>query len=596
MQKTDDNRKNQKHFSKLLPYITKHRFWLILLIFCAILGGFMEVIFPFFLLNLTNTAINNQFAEFQSLLLWAVLFMFMKLLHKFLYEQSSNRYEILTIRDFRNLISTRIQKLPISFIETFHSGDLVSRLNNDVDKITELLRKIYILIMQPIVFILGFIYMALISWKLLLATIILIPISAILFNKVIKPIGKNSKKELEEIAKANIITQDAIRGNNIIKAFNLENTFIKKFSKTVKKAQEAGLEIEKSNAISVALFIGLRYIPQLVCPLYGGYLAYTGEITVGGLLASMSLIWLVFLPIENILDSLKVFREVTPAINRIFEILEHSKENSQVQSITFDHLQHPIEIKNLVFNYSKERMLLDNLNLQIKEGETTALVGPSGCGKSTILKILCGFYEPQEGEIRIYGNNLFLSNLSQIRSKISLVSQESYLFPTTIKENIGYGKIGATDDEIISAAKYANAHNFIMQLPNGYETEVGEWGSKLSGGEKQRIALARAILKDAPILLLDEPTSALDNVSEAIIQNILEKYMKNKTVIIVAHRLSSLKHVDNIVVLNNGKIVEKGTHDELLGSDGLYKRLYLKQMNDMNSKSKKMEGAIINAQ
>ena len=596
MQNTDDNRKNQKHLSKLFPYITKHRFWLIILIFCAIVGGIIEVILPFFLLNLTNTAINNQLDEFQLLLLWAMLFIMLKVVHKFLYEQSSNRYEVLTIRDFRNLISKRIQKLPISFIETFHSGDLVSRLNNDVDKITELLRKIYILIMQPIVFILGFIYMAIISWKLLLATIILIPISAILFSKVIKPIGKNSKKELEEIAKANIVTQDAIRGNNIIKAFNLENTFTKKFSKTVRKAQEAGLEIEKSNAISVALFIGLRYIPQLVCPLYGGYLAFTGEITIGGLLASMSLIWLVFLPIENILDSLKLLREVTPAINRIFEILEHPEENSLDQLISFDHLQHPIEIKNLVFNYNKERILLDNLNLQIKEGETTALVGPSGCGKSTILKILCGFYEPQEGEIRIYGNNLFLTNLSQIRSKISLVSQESYLFPTTIKENIGYGKIGATDDEIISAAKFANAHNFIMQLANGYETEVGEWGSKLSGGEKQRIALARAILKDAPILLLDEPTSALDNVSEAIIQKILEKYMKNKTVIIVAHRLSSLKHVDNIVVLNNGQIVEKGTHDKLMGTDGLYKRLYLKQMNDLKSKSKKMEEAIAYAQ
>ena len=576
--------------SKLFPYITTYHFWLTLLVVSAVLGGVMEIVYPFFLMKLTDTATSGQTDQFVALIYWALLAMILNIGVTFLRGQASARYEAYTIRDFRNLITAHIQRLPISYTETLHSGDMVSRLNNDVEKIAEFLKRVYEFIQQPLIFILGFTYMAIISWKLLLATCILIPISAVLYNKVIKPIQSDSQREMEELARANAVTQDAIRGIYIVKAFNLQKSLTMKYQAIAEKVEDAGLAIEKRSAISTALFLALRYIPQLVCPLYGGYLAFQGEITVGALLASMTLIWMVFLPVEKMLGWLRGLREVTPAVNRIFELLEHPTENADARTFEAVFASSPVEITDIIFQYNEGEALLDNFSLQVGEGQTIALVGPSGCGKSTVLKLLCGFYQPQSGKVKVYGNDLFLSNLAEMRTQMSLVSQDTYLFPTTLKENIAYGRIGATDDEIVAAAKAANAHDFIMRHPDGYETQTGEWGTKLSGGERQRIALARAILKDAPILLLDEPTSALDTQSEAMVQEVLEQLMRGRTVIVVAHRLSTLKNVDKILVLDQGQIRESGTHAELMKADSLYKRLYLKQTETNGNNSEiKME-------
>ena len=567
----------RESLSKLLPYITTYRFWMTLLILSAILGGVIEVVYPFFLMKLTDAAINTQSDQFQLLIYWALITMLINVGVTFMRGQVSARYEAYTIRDFRDQITAHIQKLPISYLDTLHSGDLVSRLNNDVEKIAGLLKRVQEFIQQPLIFILGFTYMAVISWKLLLATCILIPISAILFDKVIKPIQLDSQSEMEELARANAVTQDAIRGIYIVKAFNLQKILAIKVQEIAKNIEDAGLSIAKRSAISTALFLALRYIPQLVCPLYGGYLAFQGEITLGALLASMTLIWMVFLPVEKMLGWLREIRQVAPAIERIFELLEHPVESASSQAFEPITESSPVKMDHITFQYNEGEKILDDFHLLVEEGQTIGLVGPSGCGKSTVLALLCGFYKPQSGGIKIYGNDLFDTNLSEVRTKISLVSQETYLFPTTIKSNIAYGRVGASDDEIVAAAKAANAHDFIMEQPNGYETQSGEWGAKLSGGQRQRIALARAILKDAPILLLDEPTSALDTQSEAIIQEVLERLMRGKTVIIVAHRLSTLRNVDKILVLDQGQIREIGTHLELMGTDSLYKRLYLKQ-------------------
>ena len=567
----------RESLSKLLPYITTYRFWMTLLILSAILGGVIEVVYPFFLMKLTDAAINTQSDQFQLLIYWALITMLINVGVTFMRGQVSARYEAYTIRDFRDQITAHIQKLPISYLDTLHSGDLVSRLNNDVEKIAGLLKRVQEFIQQPLIFILGFTYMAVISWKLLLATCILIPISAILFDKVIKPIQLDSQSEMEELARANAVTQDAIRGIYIVKAFNLQKILAIKVQEIAKNIEDAGLSIAKRSAISTALFLALRYIPQLVCPLYGGYLAFQGEITLGALLASMTLIWMVFLPVEKMLGWLREIRQVAPAIERIFELLEHPVESASSQAFEPITESSPVKMDHITFQYNEGEKILDDFHLLVEEGQTIGLVGPSGCGKSTVLALLCGFYKPQSGGIKIYGNDLFDTNLSEVRTKISLVSQETYLFPTTIKSNIAYGRVGASDDEIVAAAKAANAHDFIMEQPNGYETQSGEWGAKLSGGQRQRIALARAILKDAPILLLDEPTSALDTQSEAIIQEVLERLMRGKTVIIVAHRLSTLRNADKILVLDQGQIREIGTHLELMRTDSLYKRLYLKQ-------------------
>jgi len=562
---------------RLIPYLKIHKTWLRLVWLTALLAGIMEFIIPYLLKTLTDSALTQQFEIFQQLVLWAILVMLFDIALKYFTRIVSVRYEAYTVRDLRDHVSAHLQRTPISYTEVIHSGDLISRLNNDIDKIANLPRRIHELVQQPVVFILGFSYMAILSWKLLLATCILIPISAILYDKVVKPMQSHSQKEMEHLARANIITQDAIRGITIIKAFNLQNLLTAKYRGIAEDARTEGLAIDKRSAIEIAVFLMLRYIPQLVAPLYGGYLAFTGEITVGTLIASTYLISMLFIPVETALGWIRHLREAAPAVERIFEIFDQPVENEDQRNYEPVSDAPALTLDAVSFQYNEDTKVLNNFTLSLEEGRVIALVGSSGCGKSTVLKLLCGFYQPQSGEVRIGGRSIFHSSLRNARRQVSLVSQETYLFPTTIAENIGYGRMGATHDDIITAAKAANAHDFISAQPEGYQTLVGEWGAKLSGGERQRIALARAILKDAPILLLDEPTSALDAQSEAAVQQALKGFMWGRSVLVVAHRLSTIQGVDEIVVLNEGQIHERGTHEGLMRSDTFYKRLYMKQ-------------------
>ena len=568
---------NKETIKRLLPTLKKHKTWLWLVWLTALIAGFMDFLTPYLMKTLTDTALAQQSETFRQLVLWAFLAMTVDIALKYFTRIIAIRYQTYTLRDLRNRVTAHIQRLPISYTETLHSGDLVSRLNNDIDKIGTLTQRIHELVQQPVIFILGFTYMYILSWKLLLATCILIPLSAILYDKVVKPMQAHARMEMEHLARANAVTQDAIRGIYIIKAFNLQKVLTAKYQKIAEDVRKEGLEIDKRGAMSFAVFLMLRYVPQLVTPLYGGYLAFTGEITVGALMASIYLNWMIFRPIETMLGWMRQLREVAPAVERIFEILDQPIENGSHVDFEPASVAPALAFASVNFQYNPDTQILSDFSLSVDKGKVVALVGSSGCGKSTVLKLLCGFYRPESGTVCIGGNDIFESDLRAARKYVSLVSQETYLFPTTIIENIGFGREGATRDEIIAAAKAANAHDFILAQPDGYETNVGEWGGKLSGGEKQRIALARAILKDAPILLLDEPTSALDAQSESIVQEALDRFMQGRTVLVVAHRLSTIKNVDEIVVLDNGRLHERGSHEELMQSNSLYKRLYLKQ-------------------
>ena len=573
----DPTRSPLQSLRRLIPDLRVHKKWLRLVWLTALIAGIMEFLNPFLLKTLTDAAVSKQTERFWQLVLVAVGAMAVDTILRYCSRIVTTRYEIYTIRDLRNRVAAHIQRLPISYTNSVHSGDLVSRLNNDMDRIAQLPRRASELVMQPVVFLLGFSYLLFLSWKLLLATCILIPVSAVLYDKVVKPMQAHSQKELEHLARANAVTQDAIQGIYIIKAYNLQKLLTEKYQKIAENVRKEGLEIDRRRALEFAVFLMLRYIPQLVAPLYGGYLAFRGEISVGALIASNYLIWMVFIPVETMLGWIRSLREVAPAVERVFEILDQPAEDGIAGEFAPVKDAKAVSFESVSFHYGEETQILDDFTLEVDEGQVVALVGSSGCGKSTVLKLLCGFYRPQQGEIRIAGQDIVLSGIREARKRVSLVSQETYLFPTTIAENIAYGKVGASQQEIEEAARAANAHDFITGLPQGYQTQVGEWGSRLSGGEKQRISLARAILKDAPILLLDEPTSALDAQSEAVVQEALERFMQGRTVLVIAHRLATIKNVDQIVVLDQGRLVERGTHAELMGAETLYQRLYLKQ-------------------
>ncbi|WIV12474.1 ABC transporter ATP-binding protein [Proteiniborus sp. MB09-C3] len=572
-----------RRLNQLSPFIKPLRGWIILNCIAAFLEGLIMIYFAFATRSLTDMAMNRQISEFKSFVCFTVVIVAVSIIVSYINKYSSVRYKGDFAYDIRNYFAKHIIDLPLKTKEKYHSGDIISRINNDILTVTELVGNIPELVLNPVMFIAAFIYMYSISWKLLILSVVLIPLTGYIFNIVSKPMEKNSRQIMEDTAKINALAKDAISGVYILKAFNLEGVLLEKYKKNIEGIINRGVKIERINANLVRLFLALRYIPQLIVPLFGGYLAIKGEITVGQLLASTQLIWYVFIPVESLLGLKKHMRTAMPAIDRTFEIINEEIELQAGEKLKIKENYPAVGFSEVSFGYKEENQVLNNISFELTKGTVTAIVGPSGCGKTTVLKLLCSFYRSYKGDIEVLGNNLMNCSPTDIRRNISYVSQSIYLFPATIFENIAYGRDGAKEDEIIEAARLANAHDLIMSLPNGYNTVIGDGSVKLSGGEQQRISLARAILKDAPILLLDEATSALDLESEGLVQKSLQEFMKNRTVLVVAHRMSTIKNVDMILVIKDGEIVEKGVHEELIGRDSFYRRLYNKQFDFKDS-------------
>lgn len=343
------------------------------------------------------------------------------------------------------------------------------------------------------------------------------------------------------------------------------------------------LQMEKRELLILPIMFSIMYSPIIFSIVFGSYLISTGSLDAAGLVVFVYLIFLVIEPISEIPDMITQLFAVKGASKRIAEVLNQPVEQQRDVQMKVNSKVDPIQFNHVRFSYQEGTApVIKDLHGSVHEGETIALVGASGGGKSTIFKLLCGFYPMKtgEGDITIFGQSIRDWNLDQLRSSLSLVTQDSYLFAGSIYDNIAYGREGATKEEVIEVAKIANAHSFILDLPEGYQTEVGERGAGLSGGQRQRIAIARALLKDAPILLLDEPTSALDTESELVVQEALTTLMKERTTLVIAHRLTTIQNADQIWVLDDGKVVEAGNHTSLLEQKGLYARLYYKQFED----------------
>jgi ABC-type multidrug transport system fused ATPase/permease subunit len=586
---------NWRILLRLVPFTRPHRGWLIASLVTGILGGLVNIQSPLLIQGLTDAAVGGERARFLHFLYLSIVWVVARHVLLTLYLHSSARTQIYPIRELRDRLTAHIQRLPLATVDAHHTGDLVSRLNNDVDKVSQALDNLGDNAWQPIQMVLAIVYMAFISWKLLLAGIVLIPVSTVLFNMVSKPMERLARQRMEAMGRINAVIQDTIGGIGIVKAFNAGQIRTDRFGEVARDVEQKGRGINRQNSLLLGLFLALRYIPQLVIPLYGGYLALQGQLSAGSVVAANLLIWQIFLPVERILAFLRQMRQTIPAVERLYELLDAAPERGAEQAGTrpfeIQAGAAPIEFASVSFGYEEETRILDDLSFQVPRGETVALVGPSGSGKSTVFKLLCGFYSSQEGHVRLYGNDLGQCSLADARAHVSFVAQESYLFPTTIGENIAYGRPGATQAEIVAAATMANAHDFILEQPQGYDTTVGERGTRLSGGQRQRIALARALLKDAPILLLDEPTSALDTQSEALVQEALDRLMEGRSTLVVAHRLSTIREADRVLVLDGGAIVESGTHEQLMQTDTLYKRLYLRQAEDHAGGRDGKEGA-----
>ncbi len=565
-------------YKGVLHFLAPYRFWVILNIVLSMVSIATDLLIPYAFENLTDIALGKRYDNFfKTYFYLLIILVTIAVINSFANSYCSARYITYSMRDIRSCISKHIQRMDVSFFEKYHTGDLISRLNNDTNSIQTLFGNISSLVRQPLLFLFASVYAATISYKLLLATLILMPLGMHLNNKLSKPLKDFSNKLYSQLASSNSLVHDTFEGIHILKSFNLKQVLFEKYKESLQNILVWGKKIAVQNIYFIPLVNALYVIPLMTVNLFGGYLMLQKEISLANYLVFIYIVGYLTGPINSINAIIAGTRTAEGPVGRINEILDYPDEHFGDGDVQVDVCETPIEFENVVFAYDEEKTVLNNFSIQIPEGKTIALVGPSGSGKSTVFKLLCGFYKPQQGRIKLFGKDLMEWDIKSARSQIALMSQDTYIFPLSLMENISFGCSAASDEEVVAAARAANAHDFIMEMPEGYHSLVGERGSRLSGGQKQRIALARTVLKNSRILLLDEPSSALDVQSEKLVNDALDGFMKDRTVFVIAHRLSTIIQADLILVMDNGSIAETGTHDELLKHDGLYKQLYTKQ-------------------
>ena len=486
------------------------------------------------------------------------------------------------LNDLRKKLYQVIINLPISYYSERRKGDVMSRMLGDVNEVkNSFFQVLELVVREPLTIIFSIAAMFIISAKLTLFVFLFIPISGFIISSVGKNLKLKSTKAQEENGIQISILDETLGGLKVVKGFNSENIFIQKFNASLNRLLRLSNSIGNKNNLASPLseFLGILTIAILLW--YGGQLVIIDKsLAPTTFIAYIALAYTILTPAKAISKASYQVKTGLAAAERVFVLMEQENTiTDKIDAVEKEDFKENIIINNINFKYENENVL-KNFSLHVQKGTTVALVGQSGSGKSTIANLLTRFYDVQEGTVKIDGIDIKDMRLQSLRHLIGLVTQDSILFNDSIKNNILIGKQNATDEEIIEALKIANAYEFVNELPNGIETTIGDSGNKLSGGQKQRLSIARAVLKNPPIMILDEATSALDTESEKFVQVALENMMQNRTSIVIAHRLSTIQKADKIVVMQKGKIVEQGTHDELLALNGNYSKLVTMQSFD----------------
>jgi subfamily B ATP-binding cassette protein MsbA len=478
------------------------------------------------------------------------------------------------VRETRNKLYNHILYLPVGYFNRESSGVIISRIMHDVEVLNGLISdviKTFIVEVPTVLVLLGIAVYR--KWDLTLMSLILLPLIAFSTRKFGKGVKKKRKEAQRKLAFLPHKIGESVYGSRIIKVFNREETMVAKFISNNQRYYREILRVIRLKEftkliIDVVTGLGVAFVLW-----YGGSMVVNGTITAGVFVSVIVAIYMMFAPMKKLGDAYGVLQEIRASLERIDTLLHTEQETKgHVQISGF---KKRIKFENVSFSFpGSPAPVLSDVNLEIAQGEVVAIVGRSGVGKSTLVDLIPRFYLPSQGNLTLDGINMNDIDIHSLREQIAIVSQDIVLFDDTIRENIAFGKSGISEDEIVEAAKLAYADDFIEQLPQKYNTVIGERGLKLSGGQRQRIAIARAILKNPPILILDEATSSLDSVSESLVQQALDTLMKNRTTIVIAHRLSTIKHADRILVIENGQIVDMGKHEDLIVKSSTYKELY----------------------
>lgn len=482
--------------------------------------------------------------------------------------------------DVRNELYQHLEKLHMAFYTDTKTGEIIARVNDDVASLQDIVTSTFVNIVTDLLTLLAILAVIFyLDWKLAIVSLTVFPLFFFSISYFTRRIRRKSREVREKIADLVDFFQETISGMKLIQSFVREKYEARRFVRIGKEMINLRIDLAMIGALanSVAGFI-VALGPALVL-WYGGYRVIGGALSIGGLVAFYAYVEHLFDPILRLAQVNITVQTALASVDRIFEFMDIEPEiRDAPDAVSLEDVRGEIEFDRVSFAYRSGEKVLQDVSFTVRPGERVAIVGPSGVGKTTIINLLCRFYDPVSGSINLDGKDIRKIKLSSLRKHIGIVSQETFLFNTSIRENLRYGNLRATDAEIVEAARKANIHSFIESLPDGYETIVGDRGMKLSGGERQRLSIARAILKNPRILILDEATSSLDSISENLIQRALEPLVSERTTITIAHRLSTVVESDKILVLSDGRIAESGTHSQLLVSGGIYSRLWQEQI------------------
>lgn len=481
----------------------------------------------------------------------------------------------------RKQVYAHLQKLDLSYFETAKAGDLSYRLTEDIDRIGEVINKLFHDFLPCVLQLIAIpIYMIYLNWQLTLATVIVAPLMGILIAWFGERLRKYSLKSQNRVSDLSAILTEVFSGIRLVRAFAAENYEIARFSHEAERSFQAKYSAERLKAVQIPIIGFLEALSALSLILVGAWQIQQQNLTVGEFFSYLAAAGLLIDPIGHVTNNYNEFKQGEASVDRIFELIAIQPTVLEpANAMNLPPVQGKVEYRHITFAYKPGEPVLKDISLLVMPGEAIALVGASGAGKTTFVNLLPRFYDPATGQILIDGVDIRHVTLESLRRQIGIVPQETIMFSGTVAQNIAFGQDTYDLEAVTAAAKIANAHQFISQLPEGYQTWVGERGVNLSGGQRQRIAIARAVLLNPQILILDEATSALDSESEALVQEALERLMQQRTVFIIAHRLSTVRRCDRILVLERGQIVESGTHEELLALERRYAKFYAQQFS-----------------
>ncbi|MGN1146908.1 MAG: ABC transporter ATP-binding protein [Lachnospiraceae bacterium] len=580
-------------FKKLMGYMGKYKIALCFVILFAIGGTTFNILGPKVLSKATTELFNGlmekiagtgsiNFDKIGRILLLVLGLYLLSALLTFIQGYIMTGVSQKLCYRFRREISEKINRMPMAYFESKTVGEVLSRITNDVDTLGQSLSQSITTLITSVTTIIGVLIMMLsISPLMTLIALVILPLSAALISLVVKFSQKYFVTQQTYLGKINGQIEETFSGHNIVKAFNREEASLEEFKKTNDVLYSSAWKSQFFSGMMqpIMTFIGnLGYVAVAVS---GSVLAIRGVITVGEIQAFIQYVKNFTQPITQLAQVSNMFQSTAAAAERVFEFLEEKEEDMFAEKpVHLEHMDGEVSFDHVQFGYNPDKVIIKDFSCDVKPGQMVAIVGPTGAGKTTMVKLLMRFYDVNKGAIRVDGHDIRDFNRSELRENFGMVLQDTWLFKGTIMENIRYGRLDATDEEVIAAAKAAHAHHFIQTLPGGYQMELNEDASNVSQGQKQLLTIARAILADNPILILDEATSSVDTRTEARIQKAMNNLMKGRTSFVIAHRLSTIKDADVILVMKDGDIVEQGNHEELLAKGGFYASLYNSQFEE----------------